>query len=120
MVLVSFSDPEDLRAYAKHRELPFLVVHDEGQAAYRNYGLEKGSFADLWGFKSIRRYLKIISRDGFSDVRAPVDDWQQLGGDFVIAPDGTLAFGHWSAGPGDRPAIDEMVRVVAALRVGSL
>ncbi len=119
LLLVSFSDPGELREYAKHRNLPFQVLHDENQDIYRQYGLEKGTFRNLWGFSSMLRYAKIIVREGFSEVRKPIDDWEQLGGDFVIAPDGTLSYGHWSSGPGNRPEIDQMVEAVALASYGT-
>ena len=39
-------------------------------------------------------------------------DTLQLGGDFVIAPDGTLSWGFWGAGPDDRPELDDLVAAV--------
>lgn len=112
-LLVSFSEPDALRGYAEGRDLPFQILHDEGQEIYRLYGLDKGTRRNLWGFSSIRSYARIIAKDGFSDIHKPVDDWEQLGGDFVIAADGTLVYGHWSSGPGDRPDIGDLVDAVA-------
>jgi hypothetical protein len=39
-----------------------------------------------------------------------------LGGDFVIAPNGNLSWGHWSDGPADRPPVDDVVAAVRASR----
>ena len=49
-------------------------------------------------------------------ARLPTEDALQLGGDFVIGVDGALVWGHWSDGPDDRPAVDELIAAVAAAR----
>jgi len=108
VLLVAFSDSDELGAYALSNDLPFVILQDFHQSAYRTYGLAKGTFTDLFGLTTLRRYMKILRRDGKEQFRAPVEDWQQLGGDFVIAPDGTLSYGYWSSGPGDRPSFETL------------
>ena len=66
----------------------------------------------VWGWKAGRRYVEIFRESGFGGLRAPTEDTLQLGGDFVIAPDGTLAWGFWGEGPDDRPSVDDLVRAV--------
>jgi hypothetical protein len=113
VVLITFTSPELLLGYHDHNELPFDLVRDSSRASYRAYGLGRGSASRVWGLRAARRYVDIIRRDGFGALRRPVEDTLQLGGDFVIAPDGTLAWGFWSEGPDERPSVEALVRAVA-------
>lgn len=115
MVIVTFTSAELLLDYRDRTELPFDLVRDSSRHSYRAYGLPRGSTARVWGLRTAKRYLQIIRRDGFGALRRPTEDPLQLGGDFVVAPDGTLAWGFWSEGPDDRPSVDELVEAVDAV-----
>ena len=112
MVLVTFTEPDQLQAYVGRNDLAFPVVMDHDRSAYRAYGFGRGSVARVWGLKSARRYVEILRRDGTSGLDKPVEDTRQLGGNIVIAPDGTLEWGFWGKGPGERPTVDELVAAV--------
>lgn len=113
VVLITFTDPAALAEYRDRNALPFIVVSDPGRTAYRAYGLGRGSVARVWGWRAAWRYGQILRRSGLRAVRRPTEDTLQLGGDFVIAPDGTLAYGFWSRGPDERPTVDELIAAVA-------
>ena len=112
VALVTFTDPENLAAYRDRHDLPFPILVDRARATYRAYGLGRGSVARSWGWRAARRYVEIIRRDGPGGLRRPTEDTLQLGGDFVIAPDGTLAYGFWGAGPDDRPSVDDLIAAI--------
>jgi len=114
VVLVTFSEPTHLRQYREINNLAYPILSDPERAAYRAFGLERGSFARVWSVGTIRRYVDLFRANGFGDLRRPTEDTRQLGGDFVIAPDGTLAWGFWGSGPDDRPSIDELLVAVSA------
>lgn len=57
----------------------------------------------------VARYVEIFRSNGPSRLKRATEDTLQLGGDFIINPDGTLAYGYWSEGPDDRPSIDELL-----------
>jgi len=42
-------------------------------------------------------------------LRRPTEDTLQLGGDFIVGPDGTLIYGFWGEGPDDRPSVDDLI-----------
>lgn len=109
VALLTFTDPENLIGYSADHNLPFPILVDPERDAYRAYGLGRGSIARIYGWKAARRYLNIFRTDGLSGLTRPTEDTLQLGGDFVIAPDGTLAYGFWGAGPDDRPTIGDLV-----------
>ena len=108
-VLVTFAKPEFARLYAQHHEVTIPILADPDRVAYRAYGLDRGKVRDVWGWQTITRYTSILRGSSVSRLHRPQDDTLQLGGDFIVAPDGTLAWGHWSNGPADRPSIDTVI-----------
>lgn len=113
VVLVTFTEPDKLAAYLEHRQLSYPVVIDTDRSTYQAFGLERGSVPRVWGLRSAKRYMEIIRDHGFGVFKqfgSPTEDTLQLGGDFVIDPDGTLIYGYWSTGPDDRPGIDELLK----------
>lgn len=109
VAMVTFTDPDNLDGYLASHDLQFPVLIDPDRSTYRAYGLERGSVMRVWGWKTARRYLELFRRGGLHDLHRPTEDTLQLGGDFIIAPDGTLAWGFWGHGPDDRPSVDELI-----------
>jgi len=103
-----------MAAYQATNELPFPVLGDPGRQVYSLYGLGRGSVARVWGLRAAKRYVSILRKDGFGRLQKSDEDTLQLGGDFVIGPDGTLVYGFWGAGPDDRPSVDDLVTAVSA------
>jgi len=114
VVLIMFVDPDTLEGYQTKHGLPFAVLSDPDRAVYRAYGLGRGSVFRIWGVKSARRYLQIMRVSGVKNLAVPTEDSLQLGGDFVVGPDGSLVYGFWGEGPDDRPTVDELVEVLTA------
>jgi len=114
VVLVTFTDHNNVPAYRERHQLDLPVVVDTDRAAYRAFGLGRGSVRRVWGAKAGRRYLEIVGADGFAGLARPVEDTLQLGGDFVIDPEGKLVYGFWGEGPDDRPSVEELLAAVAA------
>ena len=109
VVMVTFTDPKNLDGYLSAHDLPFPVLVDPDRSMYRAYGLDRGSVLRVWGWKAAKRYLEILRRGGWRELRKPTEDTLQLGGDFIVGPDGTLAWGFWGEGPDDRPSVDELI-----------
>lgn len=116
VALVTFTDEAALRDYVARHQLGFLALRDPDRSAYRAFGLGRGSLARVWGWRAARRYASLIRRDGIGALRRPTEDSLQLGGDFVVDAEGRLVWGHWSEGPDDRPAVDELVAAVGRAR----
>jgi len=114
VVMVTFTEPDRLLDYRRRHDLPFPVLIDRQRTTYRAYGLGRGRVMRVWGRRAIGRYIELVRANGLRGVRAPREDSLQLGGDFVVAPDGTLAWGFWSEGPDDRPDVSELIGAVAA------
>jgi hypothetical protein len=116
VALVTFTDATSLRDYESRHDLGFLALRDPDRAGYRAFGLDRGSIGRVWGLRAARRYAQLIRRDGFGGLRRPTEDPLQLGGDFVIDTEGRLAWGFWSEGPDDRPAVGDLVTAVGDAR----
>ena len=114
IVLITFTRTRNLKGYRARLGLPFPVLADEDRAVYRAYGLGRGSVWRVYGWRTLRRYWQLL-RQG-RELGRPSEDTLQLGGDFVVAPDGTLAYAFRSTGPDDRPEVDDLIRVVGNLR----
>jgi len=109
VVMIAFTDRSNLAHYRSTNPLPFPVLLDPDRATYRSYGLGRGSLWRVWGWKATRRYLQIFREGGLHGLRRPTEDTLQLGGDFIVSPDGTLAWGFWGEGPDDRPSVEEII-----------
>ena len=117
VALITFSAPRLLDEYRPRHELTIPILSDPERRTYRAYGLGRGSLTEVWGWKTVRRYAQILRRPDRSlrELTSTTEDTRQLGGDMIIAPDGTLAWGHWSEGPADRPDPDRLLAILADL-----
>ena len=116
VVLVTFTEPDRLEAYLRRNPLPFPVLIDADRSTYRAYGLGRTSIARAWGIRPALAYVRLLLRGRWRDLRRPVEDTLQLGGDFVIAPGGALAWGFWGEGPDDRPEVATLAAEVSRAR----
>lgn len=122
VVLVTFTSNELLDDYQSRRQLNIPVLLDVDRSAYTAYGLGRGSFRAVWGLATLRRYAEILAQSRrkhsgshVRDLAPATEDTRQLGGDFVIAPDGRLTWGHWCTGPADRPTVEEIAQAIETI-----
>lgn len=114
LAAVTFASVEELPAHRVHLELPFPMLADPERETYRQFDLGRGALRDIWSVGTMTMYARLL-RQG-RKLRRPTQDTRQLGGDFVIDPQGRLATGFWPASPDDRPTIDSLIEAVAAAR----
>lgn len=112
VVLITFTGPASVDEYARSNSFPFTILNDPERVLYRAYGFGRGSLMRVWGWRSFRKYASLIREQGWGALQRSTEDTLQLGGDIVIAPDGTLAWGFWGEGPADRPDVDELIEAV--------
>ena len=114
LVLLTFTTAAELEEYQHRRALSIPILLDGDRDVYAAYGLGRGSLHRIWGWATLRRYAQILrsSDHSMADLTSATEDTRQLGGDFVVAPDGRLAWGYWSEGPADRPFLHEVVDAV--------
>ncbi len=93
-------------AYARETQLSWPLLVDGDRTLYSAYGMERGSWWNIYGPASCWAYLKLLARG--RSLRKPGSDVDQLGGDVLIDPDGIVRIHHVGSGPADRPAISTL------------
>jgi len=101
--LVGMGTPAHARAFKEQTGVDFPVLLSPDKKAYEAMDLKRGSTGDVF---SPRAALKSLQRARFQPLRAPEQDWHQLGGTFVIAPGGEVVFAHRGEHPGDEPDVE--------------
>jgi hypothetical protein len=114
VVLVTFTRPRNLRGFRQRLGLRYPVVADETRAVYRAYGLGRGQWRKVWGPRALVVYVRLV-RAG-RRLERPTEDTLQLGGDFVVDPDGRPVYAYRSNAPDDRPPVDALIDAVRACR----
>ena len=110
VLAICFDPLERAERYAGEHELTFPLLVDRERRVYRAYGLERGA---LWRFllpQVTLGYLRLMQAG--RQVRRPQEDPLQLGGDFVVDPQGLLVLAHPSKDPTDRPSAADLLAVV--------
>ena len=110
LVVVSTGTPEQARAFAEERRLPFPVLVDPRMRAFRAAGLRRGVGATL-NVRAVTHALRAAKGGDYQGLTQG-DPWQ-LGGAFVIVPGGRVAFEQRSDVAGDHPDPED---VITALR----
>jgi hypothetical protein len=110
VLIVSFEPPAQAVRLARTLGLPYPVLSDPERSAYRAFGLGQGSRERLWSRQTAGAYLRGL-KDGHLP-RWPRGDVAQLGGDFVINPEGNVTFAYRGTTPADRPPVAELVEAV--------
>ena len=113
IVVVTFTEREHLANYLERHPAPFPFLLDPDRSTYKAYGLGQASTARIYGWSVWRRYAQILSKRGMRALLRPTEDTRQLGGDFVIDPDGLLSYARWSTGPADRPTVAALIAASA-------
>lgn len=94
-------------------ELPFPVLVDRERETYVRWGCSRTSRWRLWLDPQVwRRYWGLLR--GGMRLRGTGSDTLQLGGDFVVAPDGTVAYSRPQVRD-DRPPVGELIERVRAV-----
>jgi hypothetical protein len=94
-------------------DVPFPVLIDLERAAYRAWGLARAPWWSVYlDPKVIRHYVQSL-RSG-ERLRSRGRDTLQMGGDFIVGPDGMLAYSRPQR-VDDRPAAGALVKELVAL-----
>jgi hypothetical protein len=110
IVVVTFDNSVSARSYIAETGLQWTVLIDEQRTLYKAYGMQQGSFLDIWGPASWLAYLQEFSRG--QRLQKPGSDIMQRGGDVLIDPEGIVQLHHIGKGPADRPTIEQLLSVV--------
>ena len=115
-VFVVFDDPgmirETMLEGIEVDDLPFSVLVDRDREAYRRWGLKRARWWTIWLDPKVRKQYRDLLRAG--DRKRPGgEDAYQLGGDFVIAPGGSVAYARPQRRD-DRPPVGELLQAARA------
>jgi hypothetical protein len=92
-------------------DVPYPVLVDSDRRAYRAWGLRRGSVLDTWLYpRAWVTYARLLlgGRDRF---RGRGRDTLQLGGDFIVAGDGTIVYSRPQSRD-DRPPVAVLLHVL--------
>lgn len=108
LVIVSHASPESAKAFCDQRAPDALCLADPDRAAYKAYGLFRGTFWQtilsprIW--KSNRRLART---KGFKpEVPYAGQDAYQMSGTFVIGTDGRIRLPYYYEDIADHPPVD--------------
>ena len=113
VLAISFEPQERVSQLSRQLQLPFPVLSDPQRTAYRAYGLASATILSLLAPGTVWAYIKLLARGNQYHFRE--SDMRQMGGDFVVDEDGLVAYEFRGASPHQRPAILELLAVVAKI-----
>jgi hypothetical protein len=97
-------------------ELPFPVLVDQERQAYDRWGLARARRRDIWLDPNVYKVYWRLLRAG-EKLRPGGTDVLQLGGDFILAPDGTIAYARPQQRD-DRPPVGELLKAARDTATG--
>ena len=115
VAVVFFDGTDRLDQYREHFDVPerIRLLADPDRRAYAAMGIGRGPWWRVWGPRTVLGYLRLM-RQGRSYQRHEAgSDTLQLGGDFVVGPDGTMAYVFLPPDPDSRPPVEDLVAAVA-------
>ncbi len=108
--MVTFDNDFLAEAYVRSTKLPWPLLIDKSRELYRAYGLEQLGWWGHFNPLSIGKYLLLTLRGFWPGT--PGADWQQLGGDVLVNPQGLIALIHRSRNSHDRPAVSKILSLI--------
>lgn len=111
-VFVVHDEPARVRAaMLSGLEVPFPVVVDRRRDTYAAWGMGRARWWQIWLDPQIwRAYARLLT--GGERLRRGGHDVLQMGGDFIVAKDGTIAYSRPQQRD-DRPPVGRLLSVVA-------
>lgn len=108
-VFVVHDQPDRVRKWMlKDLDVPYPVLVDLGMDSYREWGLRHTPAVSTLAPRVVLGYAKKVLLEG-ERLHLGTEPLQ-LGGDFVVARDGRLAYSHPQAAVDDRPPAGLLVR----------
>ena len=107
--LISFGEKDEAKIWQKETCSSFQLLLDSDRSVYRAYKLRR-SLLNSWNPKTLWYYTRLL----LSGIRwrGVKGDSIQLGGDFIINPDGRFLLVYPSKEATDRPAISEILTLL--------
>jgi peroxiredoxin len=113
LVLIGQATPRHAAHFQRRYAPDVEILADEDRESYKAIGLRRASVGQLLGPRSVLKGFGRTMTSGTVTVQGRViGDAAQLGGTFLVLPDGQIAWSHISKDASDNAEVDE---VLAAL-----
>jgi peroxiredoxin len=109
VVIISFGTLPALQAWMKETCITFDVLLDPDRAVYRAYELEESRWRS-WSPKTLLTYARLLLSG--RKWLPKEGDTSQMGGDFIIEPQGNIKLAYRSKEPADRPAVNHLLEIL--------
>ena len=116
LIVIGSGQPEHARAFREDERIPFELWVDPEMKAYRAAGLRRGLLKSA-SWRSPGHVWRAL-RGGFRQTNVQGDPWQ-LGGVFVITPDGATVYEQISREAGDHAPLSDVMRAIVRARSGA-
>jgi hypothetical protein len=113
VLVISFDPIRRVRAYCRRLRLSFRCLSDEQRRTFAAYHLGRASWLRTLTPRALAPYVTLYLRRGGPRPAFGGQDLRQMGGDFVVAPDGRLTLAHASHDPADRPSTDDVLEAIS-------
>jgi peroxiredoxin len=114
LVCIAQGDHKTSKGFSIFFDLPFpLLVCGDDLAVYQAYGLERGTFGQLFGLRSWTRGIRATLQGHLIGKLA--GDSFQMPGVFIVDRLGTIRYAHRHTDATDNPPPEELLRAVQAL-----
>lgn len=114
VVIVSFGTLDGAKKWLQDTNCEFKMFLDPKRQLYNSLGLKR-SVSKVWSISALVYYAE-QKRTGRKLVAMfDEDDPTQMGGDFVLDNQGSLALVHRSKVSTDRPSVKELLKCVESL-----
>jgi peroxiredoxin len=116
--LVSSGTPAQAEAFRRDYRVPFTIICDPDRVLFKKYALREMT---LRHYLSPRMHVKTIQvlAQGYGHKSGEGSE-AQLGGVFIIATSGKVAYAHIAADAADHPSPQDIVQAAATLTAGAL
>lgn len=110
-IFVAHDDAEVLsRSMLDGVSCPYPVLVDVDRTSYGQWGLRRATFAGVWLDPSVWSQYWRLLRSG-ERIRALGKDTRQLGGDFIVDPQGMIAYSRPQERD-DRPPVGQLLAAI--------
>ncbi len=113
--LITVGKPEDVAQFCESRHLPesFLCLSDPDKAAYRAFGLSRGTASELLSAHVMARGLQSVLHGHLAGL--PKGDPFQMPGTFIVDQSGIVRYAHRHKDASDNPPNAELFAVLEKL-----
>jgi peroxiredoxin len=114
VLAVAFVPANRVAAFLAVHPLPFPALADPDRTVYEALGLGRTSWLSLLRPVVLVRFVWLMLKGWLPTPQGAGEDVLQLGGDFIVDPQGRLAYAHRSSTATDRPAVGELLDAIRA------